>query len=87
VGCTLVEVLSGRRPFHSDQPMAIFYNILLGEPNLDFIEASPEHDVLPALLPILKKSLAKKREDRYQDAHAMSGDLQWVLATLDAKPN
>jgi eukaryotic-like serine/threonine-protein kinase len=87
VGCTLFEMLAGRRPFHSDSLMTIFYKITHEEPNFDFILASPEHDALPALLPILKKSLAKKLEDRYQDAHAMSGDLELVLATLGARAN
>ena len=35
VGCMLYELLSGRRPFHSDNLMAIFYKITHEEPDYD----------------------------------------------------
>ena len=35
VGCMLYELLAGRRPFHSENLMAIFYKITHEEPNFD----------------------------------------------------
>ena len=39
VGCMLFELLAGKRPFHSDNLMAIFYKITHEEPNFDLIPA------------------------------------------------
>jgi tRNA A-37 threonylcarbamoyl transferase component Bud32/tetratricopeptide (TPR) repeat protein len=66
VGCMLFELTAGRRPFHSDNLMAIFYKITHEEANFDLIPAGPEYD---ALLPILKKSLAKDLPERFQTAY------------------
>jgi serine/threonine-protein kinase len=66
VGCMLYEMMAGRRPFHSDNLMAIFYKITHEEPNFDLIPTGLEYD---ALLPILKKSLAKDLPDRFQTAY------------------
>jgi serine/threonine-protein kinase len=78
VGCMLYELLTGRRPFHSDNLMAIFYKITHEEPSFDLIPAGPQYD---ALLPLLKKSLAKNLEDRYQTAYEFAVDLQEYLKT------
>jgi serine/threonine-protein kinase len=78
VGCLLYELVTGRRPFHSDNLMAIFYKITHEGPNFDLIPPGPEHD---ALLPILKKALARNIDERYQTAYAFAMDLrQWLRA-------
>ena len=76
VGCMLYELLTGRRPFHSDNLMAIFYKITHEEPNFDLVPEGAEYD---ALLPILKKSLAKDLEDRHQTAYEFAMDLREYL--------
>ena len=76
VGCMLYELLAGRRPFHSENLMAIFYKITHEEPNFDLIPQGLEYD---ALLPILKKSLAKSLEDRHQTAYEFAVDLREYL--------
>ncbi len=84
VGCMLYELVAGRRPFHSDNLMAIFYKITHEEANFDLIPGGPEYD---ALLPILKKSLAKELPERYQTAYDFAMDLrEWlkVYATAAA---
>jgi serine/threonine-protein kinase len=73
VGCMLYELLAGKRPFHSDNLMAIFYKITHDEPNFDLIPGGAEYD---ALLPILKKALSKLVEDRYQTAYDFAVDLR-----------
>lgn len=72
----------GCRPFHSARPTAILYDVVHQKPNYDLIPAGLDYD---GLLPILKKSFAKNSKDRYADAHAMSEDVQRVLAKLGAR--
>jgi serine/threonine-protein kinase len=76
VGCMLYELLAGKRPFHSDNLMAIFYKITHDEANYDLIPGGAEYDTL---LPILKKALAKNLEDRYQTAYDFAVDLREYL--------
>ena len=73
VGCMLYELITGRRPFHSENLMAIFYKITHEEPNFDFVPEGAEYD---ALMPILKKSLAKELGDRHQTAYEFAMDLR-----------
>jgi tRNA A-37 threonylcarbamoyl transferase component Bud32/tetratricopeptide (TPR) repeat protein len=78
VGCMLFELVAGRRPFHSDNLMAIFYKITHEEPNFELIPGGAEYD---ALLPILKKALAKDINKRYQTAQEFAVDLrEWLRA-------
>ena len=73
VGCMLYELLTGRRPFHSENLMAIFYKITHEEPNFDLVPEGAEYD---ALMPILKKSLAKELQDRHQTAYEFAVELR-----------
>ena len=75
-GCMLYELLAGRRPFHSENLMAIFYKITHEEPNFDFVPEGAEYD---ALMPILKKSLAKELGDRHQTAYEFAMELREYL--------
>jgi len=78
VGCMLFELSAGRRPFHSDNLMAIFYKITHEEANFDLIPQGAEYD---ALMPILKKALAKNSDERYQTAYEFAVDLrEWLKA-------
>jgi serine/threonine-protein kinase len=76
VGCMLFELASGRRPFHADNLMAIFYKITHEGPNFDLIPQGAAYD---ALMPILQKALAKTIEERYQSAYEFAVDLrEWL---------
>src|SRR5258708_3984405 len=76
VGCLLYELLSNRRPFHSDNLMAIFYKITHEQPNSDVIPVGEAYD---SLMPVLKKALAKDLEARYQTAYDFAVDLrEWL---------
>jgi serine/threonine-protein kinase len=76
VGCMLFELAAGRRPFHSDNLMAIFYKITHEEANFDLIPQGADYD---ALMPILKKALAKNLDARYQTAYDFAVDLrEWL---------
>jgi tetratricopeptide (TPR) repeat protein len=76
VGCMLYELLAGRRPFHSDNLMAIFYKITHEEVNYDLLPQGPEFD---ALRPILQRALAKSLEERYQTAYDFAVALREYL--------
>ena len=76
VGCMLYELLAGRRPFHSDNLMTIFYKITHEEVNYGLLPQGPEFD---ALRPILEKALAKGLEDRYQTAYDFAVALREYL--------
>ena len=73
VGCMLYELITGRRPFHSENLMAIFYKITHEEPNFDLVPEGAEYD---ALMVVLKKSLAKQLEDRHQTAYEFAVELR-----------
>jgi tetratricopeptide (TPR) repeat protein len=82
VGCMLFELVTGRRPFHSDNLMAIFYKITHDEASFDLVPKGEEHD---ALLPILKKALAKDVDQRFQTANEFAADLrEWLRAHATA---
>jgi tRNA A-37 threonylcarbamoyl transferase component Bud32/tetratricopeptide (TPR) repeat protein len=76
VGCMLFELCAGKRPFHSDNLMAIFYKITHEEPTFDAIPEGADYD---ALMPILKKALAKDLADRYQNAYEFAVALREFL--------
>src|SRR4029453_14034282 len=78
VGCMLYELLAGKRPFHSDNLMAIFYKITHEEADFDKIPQGEEYD---ALMPILKRAMSKTLAERYQTAYEMAMDLRsWLQA-------
>ncbi|HEY6546359.1 MAG TPA: protein kinase, partial [Vicinamibacteria bacterium] len=76
VGCMLFELLANKRPFHSDNLMAIFYKITHEEPTFDLIPVGEQYD---ALLPILKKALSKNLDERYQTAYDFAMALREFL--------
>ncbi len=78
VGCMLYELLTGRRPFHSDNLMAIFYKITHEEPDYTLL---PQGGDSADLLPILRKSMSKELGERYQTARELAADLRDYLRT------
>jgi serine/threonine protein kinase/tetratricopeptide (TPR) repeat protein len=75
LGVVLYEMLAGRHPFQADHEQAVVYLILNQDP-----EDVRKHrtDVPADLAGILEKSLAKEREDRYEDLARMIEDLKKV---------
>src|SRR4030067_1158964 len=73
LGVLLYEMLTGKPPFHADYEQTIVYLILNQEPEdvRDYRKDAPEK-----LLSILKKSIAKDKEDRYEDMVSMFEDLR-----------
>jgi TolB-like protein len=77
LGVVLYEMLRGQHPFQADYEQAIVYLILNQEPEdvRKFREDIPER-----LLTILEKSIAKDREDRYEDMACMLDDIRKITS-------
>lgn len=76
VGCVLYELLTGARPFHSENLMTIFYKITHEEPDYERIPRDAKD-----LVPILQKALNKDLEGRYQTAYAFAVAVKDYLST------
>jgi serine/threonine protein kinase/uncharacterized protein YutD len=75
LGVVLYEMLTRQHPFRADNEQAILYLILNQDPE-DVREYRA--NVPGGLVGILEKSLAKEREDRYEDLASMIEDLRKV---------
>lgn len=73
VGVILYEMLTGTTPFHGDSTADILANIIHKEP-LPISEAVPNAPT--ELYRIVKKSLRKEADERYQDARDLTLDLK-----------
>src|SRR3990170_646581 len=75
LGILLYEMLTGQAPFQADYEQAIVYLILNQEPE----DVRKYRTNIPdKLLTILDKSIAKDREDRYEDMESLLEDLRKV---------
>ena len=81
LGVTFYEILTGITPFKADSPLALLRQIIDVEPK-DVGELRPE--VPEDLRIILRKMMAKKREERYADCEPLVADLQGWLETVGA---
>ncbi len=78
LGVTLYEMITGVTPLNADSPLALLRQIIDVEPK-DVGELRPE--VPDTLRFIVKKMMAKKPDDRYQDCPALIADLQnWLVS-------
>lgn len=80
-GVTLFEMLTGRRPFESQDPVELVHQHLARvAPRAHTLRA----EVPDAVSAIVAKLLAKNAEDRYQSAAAVADDLERARAQLKA---
>ncbi len=73
LGVVLYQALTQKRPFPSDTLTTLVYQILNDEPQ---DPCKLRKDIPPEISPVLKKMLAKKRDQRYQDAALVAEDLR-----------
>ena len=74
VGTMLCEMLTGRRPFDAETPAATLYRIVHDEPQIDLPSGRQQ-----PFLPILKRALARKADERYQTAAEFATALRACL--------
>jgi serine/threonine-protein kinase len=79
VGCVLFELLTGQRPFHADDLIAIFYRITTKEPDWTLVTDAP-------LLPVLRKALAKDLARRYPSAEEFALALKAAMDKMALRP-
>ncbi|MCA9667537.1 MAG: protein kinase [Myxococcales bacterium] len=78
IGVILFEMLSGKPPFSADSLLGLFTQQTTGRvPKLDVGEISE-----PKLEALVQRCLARKRDDRPDDASALAAELRALLPTL-----
>ena len=81
LGVTLYELLTGRLPFRSNDPLEVVHSHIARPPQ-------PPHEVNPNLPPALSaivlKLMAKNAEDRYQHASGIEADLRHCLQAIQS---
>jgi serine/threonine protein kinase len=82
VGVILFQLLTGRLPFEAESPTQVVL-MHLTTPAPDPRAVAPDRGIPAALAMVTASALAKKREDRYQDADALSTALTAVKAQLE----
>ena len=74
-GCVLYEMLTGRRAFQGKTKTSLIAAIVGGEP-------TPVSELVPLTPPVLehvvRRCLAKERDDRWQSAHDVAAELRWI---------
>ena len=78
LGVSYYEMLTGIVPFLAKSPLALIKQIVEVEPT-PVEELAAEVDTRTRQ--ILERMMAKRREDRYQDAHGLAADLQAYLVS------
>jgi serine/threonine-protein kinase len=75
IGVTLFEMLSGRPPYEADSAMTLMM-MHLNDPVPDLKQLRP--DTPPELVAVIRKALAKNRDDRFQSAAEMATYLRKI---------
>ena len=78
LGCVLYEMLTGRRAFEGKTKTSLIAAIVGGEP-------APVSSVAPltppALEHVVRRCLAKERDERWQSARDVAAELRWIADT------
>jgi len=80
-GAVLYEMLTGRRAFDGKSPASIMAAILEREPPP---VSSLQPVTPPALDRLVKRCLAKDPDERWESAHDVAADLEWLLEAAPA---
>ena len=83
IGCILYECVTGRRPFIGDSSIDTLHKIIYAEPP-PLEEKAPEAP--RELHRIIRKTLAKDRDQRYQSAKDLAIDLRELKTDLSSTP-
>jgi serine/threonine-protein kinase len=78
-GLILYELVTGEKAYRADSIVAMIYKILHESPDLSLIPGGHQWERLRA---VLKRALARKPDERYPDARAMSAEVGQALVDL-----
>lgn len=73
MGTTMFQLLTGTLPFYAESP-ALLMNQIMNFPHPNPRAINPR--IVPAMVAIVDKALAKDRDNRYQSAKTLARDLQ-----------
>ena len=79
LACILYEALTGKLPFEAQTPMEYVGKHVTAEP-IPISERVPDRTFPPELWRVIKKALAKHKDDRYQSAIAFADELSALVA-------
>jgi Tol biopolymer transport system component len=82
-GCVLFEMLTGRKAFDGKTQAAVIGAIMRSEPP---VVSAAQPSALPALDRLVRKSLAKDPEHRWQTAYDLLDELKWIQEAGDRAP-
>lgn len=73
VGCLMYCMLAGKPPFTGDNPLTVMYQHMTSDPEslMDL-----RRDVSPELWAVIKRSLRRRKEERYESAFDMAEELR-----------
>ncbi len=80
-GVVLFEIFTGRAPFVGDTPVEVMHKHLMEPPPLEDADSVPTR-----LVPILRRALAKNRDDRYASVTQMRVELEALPTALKKDP-
>jgi serine/threonine-protein kinase len=78
-GLILYELVTGEKAYQADNVASLLYRIAHEDPALGQLPAGPEWQ---GVRKVVTRALARERDERYPDAHAMSIDLARALEDL-----
>ena len=81
LGTTMFQLLTGTLPFYAESP-ALLMNQIMNFPHPNPRAINPR--IVPQMVAIIDKALAKERESRYQSAKSLSRDLQQLDIRIKA---
>jgi serine/threonine-protein kinase len=81
LGVILVEMLTGCRPFDSDDPVALL-RMQVTSPPPTLAALAPQHHFAPELERLVERALKKRAEERFASASEMLAALETVAESL-----
>jgi len=81
LGTTMFQLLTGTLPFYAESP-ALLMNQIMNFPHPNPRAINPR--IIPAMVAIVDKALAKDREDRYPNARDLASDLRRLDSRIKA---